>query len=49
MKVYIVVRECEDGCEIKGVFGTRKAAEKELMYYMKQSMCHYSIIIEEVL
>lgn len=49
MKVYIVIRECEDGCEIKGVFRLRKEAEKELQYYRKQSLCLYSILIEEVL
>jgi len=49
MKVYIVVRECEDGCEIKGVYQWRRDAEKEVMYYRKQSTCPYSIIIEEVL
>lgn len=49
MKVYIVIRECEDGCEIKGVFGLCKDAEKELQFYRKQSMCTYSILVEEVL
>lgn len=49
MKVFIVIRECEDGCEIKGVFKSRTSAEKELQYYRKQSACTYSILIEEVL
>lgn len=50
MKVFIVVRELENGCEIKDVFASYPAARQEIAWYRKQGdTVQYSIIEKDVL